>query len=274
LAINGMPLSAALTPGQLLANQAGLEVVLTVQAAAPESAPRHVTVKTLRDEYRVRYREWVEGNRQRVAAATNDKIGYLHIPNMGTDGLIEFHRYYLAQTHKAGLIVDVRYNGGGNVSEILLEKLIRRRLGYDVRRWGTPQPYPHHAMAGPIVALTNEFAGSDGDIFCHSFKLLKIGPLIGKRTWGGVIGIDNRYTLADGGRTTQPQYSFWFTDLQWRLENHGVEPDIVVDFDPGAHLRGEDPQLERAIVEALRLSEENSSAPPKFDSRPNLALPA
>jgi tricorn protease len=128
-------------------------------------------------------------------------------------------------------------------------------------------------MGGPIVAITNEFAGSDGDIFCHSFKLLKIGPLIGKRTWGGVIGIDRRYHLADGGYTTQPQYSFWFTDVNWSLENYGVDPDIVVDFDPGSHQRGEDPQLERAISEALRLLEEKSFDPPKFEGRPNLALP-
>jgi len=273
LAISGVPLSATTTPGQLLANLAGQEVVLTVQSSPPGSAPRHVTVKTLRDESKARYRDWVERNVQRVAEATDGKVGYLHIPDMGTEGLIEFHRYYLAQTHKAGLIVDVRYNGGGNVSQILLEKLIRRPLGYDVRRWGTPQPYPSHAMGGPIVALTNEFAGSDGDIFCHSFKLLKIGPLIGKRTWGGVIGIDRRYALADGGRTTQPQYSFWFTDVHWRVENYGVEPDIVVDFDPDSHLRGEDPQLERAIIEAKRRLEENGAAPPKFDGRPNLALP-
>lgn len=273
LAINGVQLSATVTPGQVLANAAGQEVVLTVQPSTPDSAPRHVTIKTLRDEYKVRYRDWVERNTQRVAEATGGKIGYLHIPDMGTEGLIEFHRYYLAQTNKAGLIVDVRYNGGGNVSQLLLEKLIRRPLGYDVRRWGTPQPYPSHSIGGPMVAITNEFAGSDGDIFCHSFKLLKIGPLIGKRTWGGVIGIDHRYNLVDGGRTTQPQYSFWFSDVQWQVENYGVDPDVEVDFDPASHLRGVDPQLERAIAEALRLLEEKGGEPPKFEGRPNLALP-
>jgi tricorn protease len=273
LAINGVQLSATLTPGQVLANAAGQEVVLTVQSSAPDAAPRHITIKTLRDENKVRYRDWVERNTRRVAEATGGRIGYLHIPDMGTEGLIEFHRYYLAQTNKTGLIVDVRYNRGGNVSQLLLEKLMRRPLGYDVRRWGTPQPYPYHSIGGPIVAITNEFAGSDGDIFCHSFKLLKIGPLIGKRTWGGVIGIDHRYNLVDGGRTTQPQYSFWFSDVQWQLENYGVDPDIEVDFDPASHLRGVDPQLERAIAEALRLLEEKGDAPPKFEGRPNLALP-
>ena len=168
----------------------------------------------------------------------------------------------------------MRNNGGGNVSFMLMEKLLRRPIGYDVKRWGTPEPYPMHSMRGPIVALTNEFAGSDGDIFCHSFKLLKVGPLIGKRTWGGVIGIDNRYTLADGGRTTQPQYSFWFMDVEWRVENYGVDPDIVVDFEPAAHLRGEDPQLERGIAEALRLLETQKAELPKFENRPLLALPA
>lgn len=273
LEIGGVTLSATVTPGHLLANQAGQEVTLTIQSPAAESKPRKVIVKTLYSEYPLRYRAWVERNAARVAEATGNKIGYLHIPDMGTQGLIEFHRYYLAQSNKLGLIVDVRYNGGGNVSQLLLEKLIRRPLGYDVKRWGAPDPYPEHAMRGPIVTLTNEHAGSDGDIFCHSFKLLKIGPLIGKRTWGGVIGIDRRYNLADGGRTTQPQYSFWFADVKWQVENYGVEPDIEVDFDPNAHLRGDDPQLERAIAEALRLLKEKGAELPAFDERPHLPLP-
>ncbi len=273
LAIGSVRLSATVTPGHLLANLAGQDVVLTVQAAAPDSAPRQATVKLLYNEYQLRYRDWVERNLKLVEERTGGQIGYLHIPDMGTRGLIEFHRYYLAQTGKQGLIVDVRYNGGGNVSFMLMEKLLRRPLGYDVKRWGTPEPYPQHAVRGPLVALTNEFAGSDGDIFCHSFKLLKIGPLIGKRTWGGVIGIDMKYTLADGGRTTQPQYSFWFMDVEWRVENYGVEPDVIVDNEPQAHLQDKDPQLERGIAEALRLLEEQKIDFPRFENRPLLALP-
>jgi tricorn protease len=255
-------LSAKITPGHLLANQAGQDVVLTVQSSAPDSAPRQVTVKLLYSEFMLRYREWVERNIKWVEEKTGGRIGYLHVPDMGTRGLIEFHRYYLAQTGKQGMIVDVRYNGGGNVSFMLMEKLLRRPIGYDVKRWGTPEPYPQHAIRGPIVALTNEFAGSDGDIFCHSFKLLKVGPLIGKRTWGGVIGIDMKYTLADGGR-----------DVEWRVENYGVEPDIVVDFEPTAHVHGDDPQLERAVAEALTLLEKQKTDLPKFEKWPNLALP-
>ncbi|MDZ7309297.1 MAG: PDZ domain-containing protein, partial [candidate division KSB1 bacterium] len=264
LEIGGVPLRATVTPGQLLANQAGQEVTLTVQSARPGSKPRKVVVRTLYSDFWPRYREWVERNATRVAEATAGRIGYLHVPDMNTMGLIEFHRYFLAQAGKDGLIIDVRYNSGGNISQILLEKLQRRPLAYLVRRWGKPSTYPRHAIRGPIIALTNEHAGSDGDIFCHAFKLLKIGPLIGKRTWGGVIGIDKRFTLADGGRPTQPQNLFWSIAAGAQIENYGVDPDIEVDCDPNAHLRGEDPQLERAIVEALRLLEELRTELPVF----------
>src|SRR5690606_9794901 len=124
-----------------------------------------VLVKTLRDERRARYREWVEANRQRVHAETDGRVGYVHVPDMGTFGYAEFHRYYLAESEYEGLIVDVRFNGGGSVSQLLLEKLARRRIGYDKPRYGDPIPYPFHSVLGPIVALTNEYAGSDGDIF-------------------------------------------------------------------------------------------------------------
>ena len=124
--------------------------------------------------------------------ATDGRVGYIHIPDMGPRGYAEFHRAFLAEVVHPGLIVDVRYNGGGHVSQLLLEKLARRRIGYDVQRWGTPESYPSYAVLGPMVAITNEWAGSDGDIFSHAFKLMKLGPLVGKRTWGGVIGISPR----------------------------------------------------------------------------------
>src|SRR5205823_13698510 len=120
-------------------------------------------------------------------------------------------------------IVDVRFNGGGHVSSLILEKLARRRIAYSQSRWTGAEPYPYDSPAGPMVAITNEYAGSDGDIFSHGFKLLKLGPLIGKRTWGGVIGINPRHALADGGLTTQPEYSFWFKDVGWKLERALVE---------------------------------------------------
>ena len=201
------------------------------------------------------------------------RIGYLHIPDMGPRGYAEFHRGFLAEVARDGLIVDVRYNGGGHVSQLLLEKLARRRIGYDRSRWGGISPYPSESMAGPIVALTNELAGSDGDIFCHSFKVLKLGPLIGKRTWGGVVGVSPRNPLVDGTITTQPEYSFWFEDVGWTVENYGTEPDIEVDNTPQDYVAGRDPQLERAFAEALRLLADKPVVRPDLKTRPSRALP-
>ena len=168
------------------------------------------------------------------------------------------------------MLVDVRWNGGGNVSGLLLEKLARRRLGYDFSRWGEPEPYPSESPRGPMVALTNEQAGSDGDIFSHSFKLMGLGPLIGKRTWGGVIGINPSHRLVDGTVTTQPEYSFWFKDVGWNVENYGTDPDIEVDVAPQDYNNNTDPQLQRALTEALRLIEEYPALEPKPGERPRL----
>ena len=206
-------------------------------------------------------------------AATGGRIGYLHIPDMGPRGYAEFHRGFLAELARDGLIVDVRYNRGGHVSQLLLEKLARRRIGYDKSRWSGLSPYPYESVGGPIVALTNELAGSDGDIFCHSFKLLKLGPLVGKRTWGGVIGISPRHPLVDGTITTQPEYSSWFEDVGWELENYGTDPDIEVDNRPQDYLAGRDAQLERAIAEAQRLLAEQRVVQPDVATRPSRALP-
>ncbi|MCI0526305.1 MAG: PDZ domain-containing protein, partial [Nitrospira sp.] len=181
LAVGGYSVGRDTSPYELLVNQAGTYVTLTI-AAEDAANSRTVTVKALENETPARYREWVETNRKWVHEKTNGRVGYVHIPNMGPWGYAEFHRYYHAELQYDGLIVDVRFNGGGHVSQLILEKLARRRIGYDVQRWGQPQPYPSYSVLGPIVALTNEFAGSDGDIFSHCFKLMKLGVLIGKRT--------------------------------------------------------------------------------------------
>jgi tricorn protease len=222
----------------------------------------------------VRYREWVEANRRRVHQATDGRAGYVHIPDMGTRGYAEFHRGYLAEVDREGLIVDVRFNSGGFVSSLILEKLARRRLGYDKTRWGQePIPYPLESVIGPMVALTNEQAGSDGDIFSHGFKMLKLGPLLGKRTWGGVIGIEPRHALVDGALTTQPEYSFWFSDVGWGVENYGTDPDIEIDNTPQDYARGVDAQLERAVAEIQEMLAANPPQRPTLDERPSRALP-
>jgi tricorn protease len=157
---------------------------------------------------------------------------------------------------------------------LLLEKLARKRLGYDVSRYGPPMPYPPESVSGPLVALTNQFAGSDGDIFSHAFKLLDLGPLVGKRTWGGVIGIDPYHHLVDGTITTQPEFSFWFIDVGWRVENYGTDPDYDVDIAPHHARGGRDPQMEKALELIAAMQTKSPKSNPQSDPRPRLPLPS
>ncbi|MFC4121012.1 S41 family peptidase [Nonomuraea zeae] len=267
LAINGAPIGAAATPNERLVNQAGEEVELTLRR---EERVFTVTVRAIADEQPARYRDWVNLNRAQCHQRSGGRVGYLHVPDMGTEGFGEFHRGFLAEYDRDALIVDVRFNGGGHVSALLLEKLSRRRLGYDYPRWGDPEPYPPESPRGPLVAITNEWAGSDGDIFSHTFKLLRLGPLVGKRTWGGVIGIWPRHQLADGTVTTQPEFSFAFDDVGWQVENYGTDPDIEVDITPQDYARGIDTQLERAIDVALELLAERPPHTPDPQHRPRM----
>jgi tricorn protease len=202
-----------------------------------------ICVKTLSDDKENRYRDWVETNRRYVHEKSGGNVGYVHIPDMGLHGYSKFFRNNLREFEHDGLIVDARYNGGGHVSQLILDYLARRRLGFDKSWWTGVQPYPMYSPSGPLVASTNQYAGSVGDIFPHVFKLLKLGPVIGQRTWGGVSGIYPRTLLADGGITTQPDFSFWFADVGWGVENFGTEPDIVIDIAPHVFFRNEGPQL-------------------------------
>ena len=296
LAVDGRAVSAEVPVGALLVGRGGAEVALTVAApGAPEPAPapdgetpptgagtdvpaaravRTVVVKALQSERAARYRDWVESNRAFVHAEGGGRLGYIHIPDMGPRGYAEFHRAWLTEAERDGLVVDVRHNGGGHVSQLILEKLARRPVGYDVSRWGQPEPYPAEAVPGPLVALCDELAGSDGDIFSHCFKLMKIGPLVGKRTWGGVIGISVRHALVDGTFTSQPEFSFWFRDVGWGVENYGTDPDIPVENRPEDYRDGRDPQLRRALDEALAWLAERPVVRPSFDGRPSRALPS
>ena len=267
LAINGQRVGPNRSPQELLVNQADQEVQLTIESAA--SGRTHiVTVTALTEEYTARYREWVDCTRRKVHECSQGRVGYIHIPDMGAEGYAEFHRAYLTEYDYPALLIDVRWNRGGHVSGLLLEKLARRRIGYKFSRWRQPTPYPRESLRGPMVALTNEHAASDGDIFSHSFKLMGLGPLIGMRTWGGVIGISHRYRLVDGTRVTQPENANWFKDVGWNLENYGTDPDIEVDIAPQDYANGRDPQLERAIAEAMRIAEEYPALEPKPGEKP------
>lgn len=262
LAVDGHVVDGEVSPQQRLVDRAARTVLLTVRSGRRK--PRTVAVTALKQEHDLRYRDWVEANREQVHGATGDRVGYLHIPDMGARGFAEFHRYFPAEALRDGLIVDVRHNRGGNVSALLLEKLLRRRIGYGVTRYGEPDPYPEDAPMGPMVALTDEYSGSDGDIFSHAFKLYRLGPLIGKRTWGGVIGVWPRHALVDGTVTTQPEFAHWFEDVGWGIENYGTDPDLEVDITPQDAAAGRDPQLERGITEILRIVDERQPAPPDF----------
>jgi tricorn protease len=268
VAVNGQSVSRERPPQALLVHQAGMKAEI---ALASDKGRRNVLVSLLGDEVPVRYREWVERNRSWVHEQSNGRVGYLHLPDMQSAGFAEFHRYFGPECDRDALIVDVRYNRGGHVSQLLLEKVARQRVGYDLSRWGQPQPYPFESPAGPVIALTNEHAGSDGDIFSHCFKLMGIGKLVGMRTWGGVIGIWPRHKLADGTETTQPEFSFWFKDVGWAVENYGTDPQIEVDNAPQDAMAGRDRQLEKTLEVALQAIAHLRPALPQFGMRPNLA---
>ena len=272
LAVGGRPVGPGVHPNELLVNQAGMAVELTVADRRGRN-PRTVVVTTVPDERRARYREWVETNRAFVHEATDGRVGYVHVPDMGANGYSEFHRLYFAEVERDGLIVDVRFNGGGHVSQLILEKLARRRIGYDLARWSVPEPYPEDSPGGPMVAITNEQAGSDGDIFTHCFKLLGLGPVVGKRTWGGVIGISPRHLLVDGSIVTQPEASFWFTDVGWGVENYGTDPTHDVDIRPQDYAAGADPQMDKALQLVRQALRRHKPVVPDRATRPDRVLP-
>lgn len=268
VAVDGQPVDALRTPNVLLAERAKSHVELTVVPSGG-GEPRRVVVRTLASEGPLRYRDWVKRTRAHVLARSEGKLGYLHIPDMDGQGLYEFRRAFRAESKRHGLIVDVRNNGGGFVSELVIDHLRHEVIQYERPRHGRGMTYPIDAVRGPMVALCDQFAGSDGDIFCHAFKVYGLGPLIGKRTWGGVIGIDMNGALADGTIVTQPEYAFWSTKLAWGIENRGVEPDIEVELDPASMAAGRDPQLEQAIEVALELLAQNPVEEPDWGPAPS-----
>ena len=252
LAIDGVELSETLTPAMQLTGSAGRAVELTLRNGAGHGSAageqRRVAVVPVKDEERLRYQEWVASNRRTVREASQGTFGYLHIPDMAANGWAQLHRDLDTETSLDGLIVDVRRNRGGHTSQLVAELIGRKVTGWSMPRGERPRTYPHHAPRGPVIILADEFAGSDGDIITQVSKLRGIGPVIGTRTWGGVVGIDNRFALADGTGVTQPRYATWFAGgVGWGVENYGVAPDIEVSFPPHAYAAGADPQLEYGI---------------------------
>ncbi|MGW1534781.1 S41 family peptidase [Streptomyces aureus] len=256
VAVGGRPVDPVAGPAPLLVGTAGKPVELTVSPSGGGD-PRHAVVVPLADEEPLRYHAWVADRRAYVHERSGGRLGYLHVPDMVGAGWAQLHRDLRVEVAREGLVVDVRENRGGHTSQLVVEKLARRIVGWDLPRGLRAYSYPEDAPRGPVVAVANEFSGSDGDIVNAAIKALGIGPVVGTRTWGGVVGIDSRYRLVDGTLVTQPKYAFWMEGYEWNVENHGVDPDVEVVQAPQDHAAGRDTQLDEAIRIALAALEEN-----------------
>ena len=273
LAIDGRSIGAA-GPGPLLVGTAGKPVELTV--AAPDgSRRRSVVVVPLASDRRLRYQDWVSRKRAQVRDLGGSQVGYLHVPDMVSEGWADLHRDLRSEMLRDALVVDLRGNSGGHTSQLVVEKLARRVIGWDVPRGLAPSTYPEDAPRGPVVALADECAGSDGDIVTAAIKVLGLGPVVGARTWGGVIGYDEAHELVEGTSITVPRLAFWFGAYGWGVENHGVDPDVEVILTPDDWAAGRDTQLETAVRLALEaLHDRPAVRPPDAATRPSRRRPS
>ncbi|WP_371661897.1 S41 family peptidase [Streptomyces sp. NBC_00280] len=281
--VDGRPVDAVTGPFPLLAGAGGTTVELTFTAA--EDAPaegagpsvgraRRVAVVPLVDERPLRYQDWVAKRREVVRELSGGRCGYLHIPDMGGSGWAQFNRDLRMEVSRPALIVDVRGNAGGHISELVVEKLTRTILGWDLTRNAQPVSYASNAPRGPVVALADEATSSDGDMITAAFKLLELGPVVGQRTWGGVVGMTGRHRLGDGTVITVPMNAAWFDTYGWTVENQGVAPDLEVLRTPLDWAEGRHVETDDAIKLALALLDTHPAAtPPTYDEVPNRARP-
>ncbi len=271
LAVNGQPVRDLANLYTALIGTVGKQVVLRVNAQPTDEGARDITVIPIADEAPLYYEQFVAQNMAYVAQKTGGKIGYLHIPDMGPEGLNEFVRRFYPQLNKQGLIIDVRGNGGGNVSPMIIERLQRELTMINLRRNGTPSTNPAQMLLGPQVTLLNEYSASDGDLFPYRFREKGLGKLIGKRSWGGVVGISGTLPFTDGGDLRKPEFAPYAKDgKSWIIEGHGVDPDIVVDNDPAREFRGEDQQLDKGIeviLEELKTKGRSLPPPPAWPNK-------
>ena len=271
IAINGMPTNKPNDMYEALLNTVGRQVTLKVNSRPEAKGSRDVVVIPIENEQQLYYYSMVEENIEKVDKATGGRVGYIHIPDMGVAGLNEFVKHYYPQLRKKALIIDVRGNGGGSVSPMIVERLQREIVMFEMSRDTVARPDPDGLLLGPKVCLMNEFSASDGDIFPYRFKKYGLGKLIGKRTWGGVVGIRGSLPLLDGGQLMKPEFApFGLDGTTWIIEGVGVEPDIYVDNDPAKEFAGIDEQLNKAIeviLEELKTKEVQISPIPPFPIR-------
>ncbi|MFF1419221.1 S41 family peptidase [Streptomyces sp. NPDC058280] len=273
--VDGRPVDPVAGPYPLLAAAGGTTVELTFRPAGREGPFRRVAIVPLIDERPLRYQDWVAKRREVVRKISGGRCGYLHIPDLGGSGWAQFNRDVRLEVSRPALIVDVRGNAGGHISELVVEKLSRRIIGWDLTRNAQPVSYASNAPRGPVVALADEATSSDGDMITAAFRLLKLGPVVGQRTWGGVVGITGRHRLGDGTVITVPMNAAWFDAYGWSVENHGVAPDIEALRTPLDWAEGRHAQLDDAVWVALDLlAAHAASTPPGYGAVPDLRRPA
>nr|WP_203615721.1 S41 family peptidase [Streptomyces sp. SID13726] len=272
--VDGRPVDGTAGPYPLLAAAGGTTVELTFTPAEGEGRSRRVAVVPLLDERPLRYQDWVAKRRAVVRELSGGRCGYLHIPDMGGSGWAQFNRDLRMEVSRPALLVDVRGNAGGHISELVVEKLTRTILGWDLTRNAQPVSYASNAPRGPVVALADEATSSDGDMITAAFKLLKLGPVVGQRTWGGVVGMTGRHQLGDGTVITVPMNAAWFDAYGWSIENQGVTPDLEILRTPLDWAEGRHAQLDDAVQLALDLLETSPPAtPPDYRDVPNRSRP-
>ncbi|MFD3920957.1 S41 family peptidase [Streptomyces sp. NPDC058595] len=281
--VDGRPVDPVTGPAPLLSAAGGTTVELTFRPAedlstanggAGTGGSRRVAIVPLIDERPLRYQDWVAKRREVVREMSGGRCGYLHIPDMGGSGWAQFNRDLRLEVSRPGLIVDVRGNAGGHISELVVEKLTRRILGWDLTRNAQAVSYASNAPRGPVVAIADEATSSDGDMITAAFRLLKLGPVVGQRTWGGVVGMTGRHRLVDGTVITVPMNAAWFDTYGWSVENHGVEPDIEALRTPLDWAEGRHAQLDDAVWVALELlAKQPAAAPPDYSNVPDRRRP-
>lgn len=259
IAVDGVNLTTDANPYSLFENKAGKQVVLKIDKTADGKTARTATVVPVESESGLRNLDWVESNRRKVDQLSKGQLAYVWLPNTAEDGYNNFNRYYFAQQDRPGAIIDERFNGGGSAADYFVDILNRKLLGYFNNVAGNRRPWqePQAGILGPKVMIVNEMAGSGGDLLPYLFKEMKIGPIVGTRTWGGLVGIWDTPPLLDGGSITAPRGGFYNLAGEWDVENIGVAPDIEVEMDPKAVLEGHDLQLEKAVETALQLLKEH-----------------